>query len=110
MVIAIGLAAVAQPADALREPPIVGHDRASVAERAEILRGIEAERPGHADRTDRPPGCGRQVGLAAVLDNRQMVARRDALDRRHVGGLAVQVDWQDGARAWSDGARRPAGI
>ena len=39
-----------------------------------------------------------------------MITRRDALDRRHVGGLAVQVDRQDGARAWSDGAGRRIGI
>ena len=104
MVIAIRLAAVSQPADALREPAIVGDDRAAIAKRAEILGGIEAECSSHPDRADGPAAGGRQMRLAAVLDDGEVVARGDALDRGHVGGLAVQVDRQDRARARSDRA------
>src|SRR5215471_13119831 len=44
VVIAIGLAAVAQPRDPLGQLPIACQHRAPVAERAEVLRRVEAER------------------------------------------------------------------
>ena len=56
LVVAIprGLPAVAQPLDPRRERGVAGDDRAAVAERAEVLRRIEAERTGDADRADWP--------------------------------------------------------
>ena len=73
VMVAVGLAAVAQPPDPVGERAIVGDDRAAIAERAEILRRIEAERAGDADRADRPPGGRREVRLAAVFDDRELV-------------------------------------
>ena len=56
MMIAIRLAAVAQTLDSSRERAIASHDRAAVAERAEVLRRIETERARDADRADRAAG------------------------------------------------------
>ena len=56
VVIARRLAAVAQPLDARRPARAsLVVDRAAVAERAEVLGRVEAERAGDADRADRPP-------------------------------------------------------
>ena len=92
---------------ALGERGVVGDDRAAVAERAEVLRRVEAERAGDADRADRPAVGRGEVRLAAVFDEREAVPRGDALERRHVGRLAVEVHRQDRARARRDRAPRP---
>ena len=77
MPVAIGLPAVAQPLDAAPPAPrSLVIDGAAVAERAEVLGRIEAERAGDADGADRPPVGGRQMCLAAVLDDRQRVRAR----------------------------------
>ena len=103
MAIAIGLASVPQSFDPIGQRRIVGHHGATIAQCTKVLRRIEAECPRHADGTDGPAVCGRQVRLAAVLDDGQMMAIGYRLDGRHVGGLSVQVDRQDGARPRSDG-------
>src|SRR5205085_5189064 len=64
VMVAIGLATVAQPAESLRQRAIAGHDRPAVAERREVLRRVEAERAGDSDRADRTAGGNRDVGLA----------------------------------------------
>ncbi len=110
MPIPIGLAAVSQPLDARRERLIVGHDGAAVAERAEILRRIEAERSRDADCADRTPGSGREMRLTAILDDGKRVPGCDPLDRRHVGGLSVQMNGQNGARPRRHGALDRVGI
>ncbi len=48
--------------------------------------------------------------LAAVFDDGQVVARRDARDRGHVGRLAVEVHRQDRAGARADALGNPIGI
>ena len=53
-------------------------------------------------RPDRPSVGGREVRLAGVLDDGEMVARGDALDRQHVRGLSIEVHGHDRARARSD--------
>ena len=101
VVIAIGLAAVAQAlARARRSRVVVGRQRAAVAERAEILRRVEAVRRGGAEAADRPAPARGEVRLAAVLDDGEAVPRGDRGDRRHVGRLAVEVHGHDrgGAR------------
>ena len=70
----LGLAVLAKRAHAVGELEVVGDERARVAHRAEILRGVEAERRGVA------PGAGAQavavgaVRLARVLEHPQPVA------------------------------------
>src|SRR5690349_4332397 len=49
VVVAIRLAAVAQPTNAIGKGPVAGDDGASVAERTKILRRIEAEGAGYSD-------------------------------------------------------------
>ena len=110
MVIAIGLAAVSQPPDPLGERAIVGDDRAAVAERAEILRRIEAERAGDADRADRrgrrpspdAPGSSPRRSPGGARAATRSIAAMSA-------GLAVQMHRQDRARPRPDrlGRRAP---
>src|SRR5262245_38775702 len=94
--------AVLKNPDAICQRGVARDDGAAVAQGAEILRGIEAERARDADGPNRTAIRRREVGLAAVLDDRQAVAERDALNAGHVGGLAVQVHRHDGARPRSD--------
>ncbi len=110
VMVAVGLSAVAQPPDPCRQRAIVGDDGAAVTERAEILGRIEAERAGDADRADRTAGSGREVRLAAVFDDRQIVARGDSLERAHVGCLPVQMNRQNRARPRADRLFHAIGI
>ena len=59
------------------ERRIVRRDRSAVAECAEVLRRIEAVGGCGAEGADRPPVTGRQMRLAAVLDDGEIVARGD---------------------------------
>ena len=102
--ISIRLTAVPQTLDSSRERLIASHHGAAVAERAEVLRRIKAEGPRDTDRADGAAGCRREMRLAAVFDERQVVSRRDPLDRGHVCRLAVEMDGHDRARTRADGA------
>ena len=99
MVVPIGLSAVAEPLDPLGEPGVPRDDRAAVAQRAEVLGWIEAERAGRSNRADRTSIRGREVGLTAVLDDREPVRGGDPFDARHVGRLPVEMDRHDSAGA-----------
>ena len=99
MMIPVGLAAVSQPPEPVGQRAIVRDNGSAVAQRAEILGRVEAERSSDADGADRPSARGCEVRLAAVLDDRQVVPCGDALDRRHVGRLPVQVNRQQCPRA-----------
>ena len=101
MVVLARLAAVAQPLHARGEPEVVGDDRAGIAQRAEVLGRIERQGASDPHRADRTAVAARQVCLRAVLDHRQAVALGDLQDRRHVGGLPVEMDGHD-----RDGAGR----
>src|SRR4029077_3357321 len=89
VMIAVDLSAVAQPLHPVGQRAVVGDHRSAVAERAEVLRRVEAESAGDADGADRRTTARRQMRLAAVLDDGEAVTRGDALDSRHVGRLAV---------------------
>ena len=102
MMVAVRLSAVAQPLDAVGERAVVRHHGAAIAERGEVLRRVEAERPGGPDGADRSSGARGEVRLTAVLDDRQRMRRGDAFDGGHVGWLAIQMDWHDGPRARRD--------
>ena len=69
--------------------------RATVAERAEILGRVETVGGGCAKAADRTPFAGRQVRLAAVFDDGEVVARGDLGDGAHVGRLTVEVHRHD---------------
>ena len=68
------------------------------------LFGVEAEdRRMAAPPTGRPSAWTRAERLAGVLDDRQA----EALERRHVGGVAEDVDRQQRRRALGDEPPRP---
>ena len=99
VMIAIDLSSVAKPPQPSRKRRVGGDDGAAVAERAEVLRRIEAERPRHADRANWPAACRRQMRLAAVLDDHQRVPLGEGRQCGHVGRLAVQVHRKERLRA-----------
>ena len=78
MLVALGLAAVAQPPEATGQRGIARDNGPAVAERAEVLGRIEAEGAGDAECADRAAGGGCQVRLRAVLDDGQPVPRATA--------------------------------
>ncbi len=96
VVVAARLPAVAEPAQAIGERAIVGGDRAAVAQRAQVLGRVEAERRGGRAAADRPTIGRGQVRLTGVLDDRESMTVRHPADRRHVGRLAVEMDRDDG--------------
>ena len=73
----VGLPAVAQPLRARQERGIARRQRAAVAERAEVLRRVEAVGRRGADAADRTSVARGQVRLAAVLDDREVVPPGD---------------------------------
>src|SRR5262245_16864819 len=94
MLIPVDLASVAQALDLLCQGSVVGDHGAAIAQRAEILRRVKAERPGVANGPDRAAVCFGQMGLTAVFDDREVVPRGETLDRGHVRCLPVQVNWK----------------
>ena len=89
---------------ALGNPRITGQDGTGVAERAEILGWIEAERGRVSERADRSTVVLRAVGLGAVFQDLQAVASRSLPDAVHVGRVAVEVHDQDRLCVWRDAA------
>src|SRR5881394_1242853 len=95
--IPVRLTAVSPTSDRFGERAIIGDDGAAVAERAEIFCRVETECSRGADCTDWTSVRRRHVCLAAVLDDREVMLRRNPFDRRHVGGLAVEMNGHDRA-------------
>ena len=79
-----------------------GDDRAAIAERAEILRGVETERARGAEGADRLPRARREMRLAAIFDERESLAAGERREGRHIRGLAVQVHRQQRRRPARD--------
>ena len=71
------------------------HYGSSVPQRAKILRRIETERRGVADRSCASALDLRAMRLSAVFDKRESVAFRDLRERGKVGALTVEVYRQD---------------
>ena len=70
---------------------VVGDDRSRIAERAEVLPGVEAEGGSSTEGarpTPRPRGT---VGLCGILDDRDPRSVGDLRDRLHVGHLPVEM-------------------
>ena len=85
---------------------------ALVARRAERLDALkkQIETAGGAEAAHRTSCARRQVRLAAILDDGEAVPPGDLCDRRHVGGLPVQVDGDDGFGVGSHGRFHPIRI
>src|SRR5687767_2028785 len=84
VMIAIALPAVPQTRNTSGERRVACHDRAAIAERAEILRGIEAECPCGAESADRLTSACREMRLAAVLDEGEILAAGEGSEGRHI--------------------------
>ena len=54
--------------------------------------------------------CARAMSLRCVFDHHQSVACSYFADRSHVGQATVEVDRNDGARAWRDGTLDRSGV
>ena len=77
---------------------IARRDRTAVAQRAEVLRRVEAEARGGSERARTRAVPRRAMRLRTVLDDRhvRLAGRRE--NRRHVGQSAVQMRDDDGAQ------------
>src|SRR5262245_6009594 len=90
--VSLAPAILAQQRNSLSDFRVVRHDRDAIAQRAEILRRIEAEGGGVPEDSDLitpHPMDRRAVGLRAILDDFQIVSARDVAYRPHVGGAPV---------------------
>ena len=94
----------AQAGDAAGEALIGGGDHAGVAEAAEVLRRVEAERGGIAQTARAASVIPGTDGLRGIFQHEQPASLGDGVDRPHVGGLAVQMDRDDRPRLRRDGA------
>ena len=86
---------------------VVRRHRAGVAERAEVLARVEAERGEPAERADAPALVARAVRLARVLDERDAVRVAELDERVEIGRLPVEVDGDQRARRGPSSRRRP---
>ena len=96
--VAVALPAVSELAQPGREVRVVHQDRPAVAEAAQVLGGVEGERPEAALAGERPDGTAlveSPVRLAGVLEHGDSPLAREREDRGHVRGVAVEVDGQD---------------
>ena len=100
VVVDVLLALIAQDANGGGDRVIVGrHDPA--LGRRDVLRRVEREAAG-AERSDRAALDRRAERLRGVLDDDHVPFGASAADARHIGGPAVQMHGNDGARRWSE--------
>jgi hypothetical protein len=92
----------AQHAHAVGDVAVAQEHHAGVAHRRQVLAGEERERRRVAERPDRAAVATGAVRLRRVLDQREAVPVGDLAERRQVGGLAAQVDGDDGPGALGD--------
>ena len=85
-------AVLAQGGDPVASGFVAGGQDAAIAQRAEILGGVEAEGRDLGECAELAAAQGRAVGLAAILDQGHAVIRGRRNDRPEVGGLAVEMD------------------
>src|SRR5579871_6453796 len=102
MVVTLRRAVVAQLTQPRRDGRIVGDDRPGFAVRTQILRIIEAEAPGVAERAGPATVAASAVGLTRILDDRRAVVPRDRANSNHVRQATVEVDRDDCACARSE--------
>jgi hypothetical protein len=102
--VALALPVVAQHPDPLGQRVVVGDNGAALAQRAEVLAGVEAEAAGPTHRPRAGPCAARAsvlggVGLARILDDLDAELLSEAEDCVHVDGESVEVDRDDGGHA-----------
>ena len=104
------VSALSQGLDAFDEFFVVRRDGAAVAVGAEVFRRVETEGRGEAESAREFAAVGRAVRLRRVFEDEEVAARGDFVDAADVGGLAVEVDGDDGARARRDGRFERGGV
>ena len=105
VVVLPALAVLAQRAHRLGDLLVVGHERARVADRAEVLGRVEAEGRRYPDGARGAPVALCAVRLTSVFDDPDSVAGGHARQRAEVGHLAVEVHGEQEARARRDRSR-----
>ena len=83
---------------------VVGGQRSAFTVRAEVFRGIKAERGRVAERSDALGAITRGMRLRRVLQDAQVATRGDFADGIHVRGAAVEMHGKNGASTRGDGA------
>src|SRR5208283_5036352 len=74
---------------------IVGGEQTAVAKRSEVLRRVETERRGVAERSEPASVPHRPMGLRAILDDSDAQGPNDILDGRQVRRVSVEVHRND---------------
>jgi hypothetical protein len=100
------LTETAEKANSLRELVVIRRHGAAVAERAEILARVEAERREAAECSDTAPLVPRSVRLAGVLDERDASGFAQLEEAIDVRRLTVQVHGDQHASTVGDGGGR----
>ena len=100
------LTEVPEQPDPLGELGVVRRHGACVAERAEVLAGVEAERCEAAEASDAPAPVPGAVRLTGVLDECDAAVLRESQQRVDIDGMSVEVDGDDRTRPLGDGRRR----
>src|SRR5512139_2869134 len=95
MVVFAALAMISQHPHGLRKLIVAGHHGAGIAESAQVLSRVEAEASGDAHAAGPSALVKCAMGLAGILDYRQLVLAGDLQNRVHVSRLAVKVDGDD---------------
>src|SRR5260370_14253716 len=98
MIVALRTAVIAKLSHMLGHLRTVSGDDSRVSVGAKVLRGIETEGGGYAQRarsTPAPLGANR---LCGVFDNGNLEFLRDAVEPVHVGALAVKMYGKNGAK------------
>ncbi|OQA91087.1 MAG: hypothetical protein BWY25_03289 [Chloroflexi bacterium ADurb.Bin222] len=101
--VAFGPAVFPQQVHSLCEFWIVGDDGAPIAIRPEVFGGIEAERAEIAPAAYTPSLVPGAMRLSAVFDDPQPMPSGYVQDWRQLGGAAIEVDRDHGARPGGDG-------
>ncbi|OPZ76002.1 MAG: hypothetical protein BWY77_02004 [bacterium ADurb.Bin431] len=102
MIIALELTIVAQQDDLPGPLVVIGDHHTAVAEGAEIFAGIKTEAAIGAEGARLAALILRAVGLAGILNHRQVVAPGDGHHLVHAAAVAVEMDRDDRPRARAD--------
>jgi hypothetical protein len=110
MVVFSALAVVAQDAETLGEIRVAGDHRTGLTEGAEVFAGVKAKAGGMAEGSDALALVFGAMGLTGILDDGELVIPGETQDGIHIGGLAEEVDRDNGFGAGSEGGGEEGGI
>ena len=105
MLALVALAEVAPAPREVGELVVVGADHPAVAEGAEVLARVEAERPGAAEGAGGALAPTGPVRLSGVLEEEQIAFAGEGRRRVHVADLPVEVDHHQRRRPGPDHPR-----